>query len=258
METAYLLYQLNPLLLESRPRLKDLSKAGQEARRMGKAFSALGRKATKPIREFNLEERAHRAITKENRPKAPRHASTIRIIEESVRNQPEEVKRKLIEKDTQLLERLKDVYVTSEDVTPEKKLHSETPERPLPSDRAFNIDPEYGFHEPVKIPYGKITLRTALDVISKHQQDPEVWSAKKISYEYKMDMGLTEKVLSHFRTFVLILPDPSQKHKITEDMLKASPLTAPIYLKQLPSGSEEESRKSEDKSNSKETSSKDS
>lgn len=55
-------------------------------RKMGKVMSALGRRATKPIRDFNVESRAHREITKEKRPVAPRHESTRLIIEESIRS----------------------------------------------------------------------------------------------------------------------------------------------------------------------------
>lgn len=32
-----------------------------------------------------------------------------------------------------------------------------------------------------------------------HQQDPEQWTAKKIAYEYKVDQGLTGKILSDYK-----------------------------------------------------------
>ncbi|KAK7086888.1 Uncharacterized protein (UPF0240) [Halocaridina rubra] len=203
---------------------------------MGKVFSTLGRKATKPIRDYNIEERAHRAITKPNRPSAPRHPTTVQLIEESIKNQPEELRHSLKEKDLQLLKRLEDVYVTSEDVSPQVSISSKNPHRPLPADRAYIVEPEYGFHEPLKVPYGKITLRDALAAISKHQENPGEWTAKKISYEYKIDLGLTEKMLIHFRTFVLVLPNQSKNHKLTKEMLEASSLKAPILLEDLTRG----------------------
>ncbi|XP_064095113.1 protein NDUFAF4 homolog isoform X1 [Macrobrachium nipponense] len=213
---------------------------------MGKAFSALGRKAGKPIRNYNIEERAHRAIMEKNRPKAPRHESTVRLIEDSVRSLPEEIKENLKGKDKELLERLRTVYVTSKDVTPEIKISSETPNRPLPVDRKTMEDPEYGFHVPARVPYGKITLRDALQAISKHQEDPQLWTAKKISYEYKIDSGLAEKMLTYFRTFIVVVPNKKEQ-RITGDVLRDSQLKAPLYLNQLPSGTPSES-KSEEKS----------
>ncbi|XP_063606993.1 NADH dehydrogenase [ubiquinone] 1 alpha subcomplex assembly factor 4-like isoform X1 [Penaeus indicus] len=215
-----------------------------EFRRMGKVMSALGRRATKPIRDFNIESRAHREITKEKRPVAPRHESTRLIIEESIRNQPEEVKKSLEQRDDILLNRLKQIYVTSEDPMPTKEI-PDNPERSLPSDRSYVADPEYGFYEPKAVPYGKITLRNALHAIGMHQQDPEQWTAKKIAYEYKIDEGLTEKVLRHFRTFVLIVPDDVKKKRITSEVLRSTPLVAPHSIKQLPAGSSNAAEKDE-------------
>ncbi|XP_037799056.1 NADH dehydrogenase [ubiquinone] 1 alpha subcomplex assembly factor 4-like isoform X3 [Penaeus monodon] len=129
------------------PRWRRRRSTTTKFRKMGKVMSALGRRATKPIRDFNVESRAHREITKEKRPVAPRHESTRLIIEESIRNQPEEVKKSLEEKDDILLNRLKQIYVTSEDPMPTKEI-PDNPERSLPSDRSYVADPEYGFYEP--------------------------------------------------------------------------------------------------------------
>lgn len=53
---------------------------------MGKVLSSLGGKVTRPLRDFNLEERAFKEITKEKRPAAPRHESTAMLIEESIQS----------------------------------------------------------------------------------------------------------------------------------------------------------------------------
>ncbi|XP_068219468.1 NADH dehydrogenase [ubiquinone] 1 alpha subcomplex assembly factor 4 [Palaemon carinicauda] len=209
---------------------------------MGKVFSALGRKATNPVYNYNIEERAQRSIMKKNRPKAPRHESTAKLIEESVKSLPEATKEGLIAKDKELLERLRTVYVSSKDVTPETNISPEMPSRPLPADRNFTEDPEYGFHIPAKVPYGKITLRDAMEAISKHQQDPQLWTAKKVSYEYKIDTGVAEKMLTYFRTFLLVIPG---EQKVTRAMLSFSPMNAPLYLNQLPSGKKDESKTEE-------------
>lgn len=45
-----------------------------------------------------------------------------------------------------------------------------------------------------KVPYGKITLRDAVQAISKHQEDPDMWTAHRLSREYMLDLGLTGEV----------------------------------------------------------------
>ena len=41
---------------------------------MGKVISTLGRKALKPIKNYNAEERAYKVISREKPKPAPRHA----------------------------------------------------------------------------------------------------------------------------------------------------------------------------------------
>lgn len=215
---------------------------------MGKVISSLGKRAIRPFKEFNLEARSHKEILKENRVTSPWHESTTKIIKDSIRSQPDEVKKRLKEKDDILVDRLKKVYVTSKDVQPQNPIEGD-PSRPLPVDRNVHLNPEFGYFEPKSVPYGKITLRDFVEVVSKHQQDPEVWTPKKISYEYKLDTALTEKLLRHFRTFVLIVPKDYKTTKITQSTLKTIPSTTPASLKQLSQDdSEEERTKSKGKS----------
>ncbi|KAG7157242.1 NDUFAF4-like [Homarus americanus] len=192
---------------------------------MGKVMSAMSRRATKPLREFNLETRVMKEITKERRPAAPWHESTAKLIQQSVQAQPEEMTRQLEERDDHLLDRLKKVYVQS--VDPEPQTQPQIPEnldRPLPTDRTVLPDLDFGFYEPKSVPYGKITLRDAVDAISKHQQDPELWTPKKISYEFKLDTGLT---------------DPKTT-RVTSEMLQNLSLSAPDTLRELTSSKSEE------------------
>lgn len=215
---------------------------------MGKVMSLLGRRAIRPFKEFNLESRVNREITKEKRQAAPWHQSTVKLIEKSIEDQPEDVLRSLKERDDLLLDRLKQVYVTSDDSEPQQKI-AENPDRPLPTNRTFVSDMVFGYTEPKCVPYGKITLKDVLQAISKHQEDPEFWTPKKISSEFKLDPGLTEKVLHHFRTFVLIIPKDYKRTQITQETLKNTALTAPITLKQpVSSDNEDESITSKEKS----------
>ncbi|KAK4310036.1 hypothetical protein Pmani_018369 [Petrolisthes manimaculis] len=158
---------------------------------MGKVVSVLSKRVfVKPVKDYNLEQRAFKEISKEKRPVAPRHESTTALIDEMVHAQSAETKRKLEVKDDLLLERLRDVYVTSQDVMPKQQIKS-SPNRPLPADRTMHVDPEYGYFEPRNVPYGKITLKDAVQVISKHQENPDMWTPQRLSREYRLDLGLT-------------------------------------------------------------------
>lgn len=56
---------------------------------------------------------------------------------------------------------------------------------------------------------------------------------------------VTEKVLRHFRTFVLIVPDDAKKKRITPEVLRSTPLIAPHSIKQLPASSSNAAEKDE-------------
>lgn len=218
---------------------------------MGKAASSLGYKVSKPVREFNLEQRVAKELSREKRPAAPRHQTSAALFEEAVRGQSEEVKSKLREKDEELHHRLKSVYVTSEDVTLPIKPIKDNPDRPLPIDRSVTVDPEFGFIEPKSVPYGKVTLRRAVEAISRHQEDPVLWTARRLAIEHKLSVELTEKMLKYFQTFVLVVP-PNPKAKLTSDSLSRTPLAAPHHsIRQLPAGDKAEQDSSEGKNKDK-------
>lgn len=127
---------------------------------------------------------------------------------------------KLNQKDSSLDERLKNVYVTSEDVSSDNPTetnltviyHSETTsyiqnlptirqratsrgggEKPLPSDRGVTEDFEFGFQEPEHVQIGRCTLRQAVKFIYDHQIQPELWTAEKIAKEYQLNSELVGK-----------------------------------------------------------------
>lgn len=207
---------------------------------MGKAASSLGYKATKPLREYNLEQRVAKELSREKRPAAPRHQTTAALFEEAVRGQSQEVKSRLQEKDSDLHDRLKSVYVTSQDVMLPHTAIKDNPDRPLPMDRSVIIDPEFGFIEPKLVPYGKVTLRRAVEAITRHQEDPVLWTARRLAIEHKLSVELTEKMLKYFQTFVLVVP-PNPKAKLASNSLLRTPLAAPHHsIRQLPAGDEAE------------------
>ncbi|XP_076069402.1 NADH dehydrogenase [ubiquinone] 1 alpha subcomplex assembly factor 4 isoform X2 [Oratosquilla oratoria] len=212
---------------------------------MGKAMSAMRYKMTRPFRDYNIEARAHKAIERNKKVVSPRYPTEDALIKETIMSHSKDIEKSLREQDDLLLTRLKQVYVDSKDVVPETPISQENPSRPLPTSRRTAEDPEYGFFESKTVPYGKTTLREALDFISRHQQDPALWTAKKIAYEQKLDIGLTENVLQHFRTFVVLLPDDKKNMASLRSAVEKSPLLAPHTIQQIPSHFTDE--KDEDK-----------
>ncbi|KAM3961366.1 NADH dehydrogenase [ubiquinone] 1 alpha subcomplex assembly factor 4 [Aphomia sociella] len=175
-------------------------------------MGALVTKALRPLKSFNIENRAHRVISKEKPVPAPKYPANLEDLKRAVNSDPD-LDDKLDKKDTGLDDRLRDVYVTSlgrpeDDITREKQI--ENPNRPLPQDRKMPGVFEYGFKEPERLKYGHTTLRDALNFISAYQTNPNEVTAAKIAFEYKMKEEDVEKILKYFKTYEVYIPE-SQK-----------------------------------------------
>ncbi|XP_030035200.1 protein NDUFAF4 homolog [Manduca sexta] len=173
-------------------------------------MGALVTKALRPIRSFNIENRAHRVISKEKPTPAPLYKHNIEDLKRTLELEPD-IDEKLDKKDPGLDARLKDVYVTShgrpeDDVTRELRAQQES-KRGLPQDRSMVEEFEYGFKEPEKVRYGRTTLRNAIEFISAHQTNPKEVTAAKIATEYKLDEKDVETILKYFKTFEIYIPE---------------------------------------------------
>ncbi|XP_076174519.1 NADH dehydrogenase [ubiquinone] 1 alpha subcomplex assembly factor 4 [Ptiloglossa arizonensis] len=166
---------------------------------MGKVYSII----TKPIRTFNIENRAHKVITKEKPVPAPQYPSTAKQKELVNKLHPDFME-KHYKKNAELDDRLKDIYVISTD--PKTKPKDTVPPKPLPLDRTRTPVFEFGFYEVQEIPEGKCSLRQALAFIVKHNKNPAEYTVEKIALEYKLDKQLTANILDYFRIPNVIRP----------------------------------------------------
>lgn len=171
-------------------------------------MGALVTKALRPLKTFNIENRAHRVISKEKPTPAPRYPDNLEDLKRAIEAVPN-IDDKLDKKDPALDDRLKEVYVTSkgrpeDDITREKRSQSKT--RPLPLDRKMPPEYDFGFKEPDRVPYGKTTLRDAINFITFHQSNPNEVTAAKIAFEYKLREEDVEHILKYFKTFEIYLP----------------------------------------------------
>lgn len=172
-------------------------------------MGALVTRALRPIRSFNIENRAHRVISKEKPTPAPRYQHALDDMRRAMDEDPK-INEKLNVKNAELDKMLKEVYVTSEgkpeeDIT--REIQRKNPNRPLPMHRMQPEDYEYGFKEPDKIPYGRVTLRKALEFLQAHQCDPNEATAEKIAHEYKLKLEDVNNTLKYFKTFEVFVPE---------------------------------------------------
>uniref|UniRef100_A0A1B6E004 Protein NDUFAF4 homolog n=1 Tax=Clastoptera arizonana TaxID=38151 RepID=A0A1B6E004_9HEMI len=167
---------------------------------MGKVLSSLSRH----VKIYNVEERAFKVISKEKPVPAPLHQKSLQEIEQLKRENPSALSEQQ-EKNEQLDQHLKNVYVLSHD--PKKKSPEFSKSREiaglLPQLRKPFIDHEYGYFEPDKksIAPGKFTLKQAIKFLSKHQEQPDVYTAEVIAKEHKIDQNLAENVIRYFSMF---------------------------------------------------------
>ncbi|XP_050671549.1 protein NDUFAF4 homolog [Leptidea sinapis] len=179
-------------------------------------MGALLSRALRPLKSFNIENRAHRVISKEKPQPAPRYPSTIEDIqrvEETVKNIDDILERK----DPGLDDRLKNVYVTSQgrpedDIT--REVRQQRINRPLPQNTKAVEEFDFGLKEPDKVPYGRTTLRQAIEYISSHQMNPQEVTAAKVAFEYKLKEEDAVNILKYFKTFEIFVPETKESKAV--------------------------------------------
>ncbi|XP_030637392.1 NADH dehydrogenase [ubiquinone] 1 alpha subcomplex assembly factor 4 [Chanos chanos] len=164
----------------------------------------MGARVVRMFRNFNLENRAHREVSKAKPTPAPRHATPTNITEPA-----QEVTAAIHKKNEPLLSLLKSVYVESTDpvakpTTAVAKAKEEVERRPL----KFSLpgDP-YGICDITDVPKGKLSLVEALTALNSHKRSPDSWTAEKLAEEYSLDLKDTLALLEFFIPFdVKIIP----------------------------------------------------
>ncbi|XP_026174269.1 NADH dehydrogenase [ubiquinone] 1 alpha subcomplex assembly factor 4 isoform X2 [Mastacembelus armatus] len=174
----------------------------------------MGARVARMFRNFNLENRVHREISKDKPRAAPRHAAKLPPSAGS--SEADSV----TQKSAPLLDLLKSVYVESSDpaaaeMTKEVPAAKEEERRPtrfsLPGDA-------YGLVELTDVPKGKLTIVEALKALSSHQRQPHTWTPEKVAQEYYLDLKDTKAVLEFFIPFqVQLIPPKTENAKKIKD-----------------------------------------
>jgi len=203
---------------------------------MGKIASKFRVVVGRPIKNYNVESRAFKVISKDKPTPAPTYPSLEKVMREikngkdhdpflpvtcirlgmriwmclplfSTLADPELLnKGKLSAAE---IKNLSQVYVTSTGDNPVIKSKQK-----LPDDRHTHEEFLYGYQEPIKIPLGKVSLRQLLELLEKHAANPVKNSPEVLSVEYKLDLQTTQNVVEYFRTFRVYLqpkgPEPGR------------------------------------------------
>ncbi|KAF2350224.1 NADH dehydrogenase [ubiquinone] 1 alpha subcomplex assembly factor 4, partial [Trinorchestia longiramus] len=85
---------------------------------MGNIVGRVRYRLSRPFREYNLEERAFKAVNRNKEVASPRHPSTTSHIEKIIKNLNPKIKEQLETTNPKFDSRLRQVFVTSKDVTP--------------------------------------------------------------------------------------------------------------------------------------------
>uniref|UniRef100_A0A671PY47 NADH dehydrogenase [ubiquinone] 1 alpha subcomplex assembly factor 4 n=1 Tax=Sinocyclocheilus anshuiensis TaxID=1608454 RepID=A0A671PY47_9TELE len=166
----------------------------------------MGSRVTRLMRNFNIENRAHREISKTKPKAAPRHPASSSSPREDIADPSSE---EIHQKNDPLLSMLKDIYVESKDPDPQvNKVEEEMQRRAL----KYSLPGEpYGFCDVTDVPKGKLSLVEALT--SVHMTVPE-----KLAQEYSLDPKDAKALTEFFFPFdIKIIPPKTEETKQIKD-----------------------------------------
>ncbi|XP_029352573.1 NADH dehydrogenase [ubiquinone] 1 alpha subcomplex assembly factor 4 isoform X2 [Echeneis naucrates] len=173
----------------------------------------MGARVVRMMRNFNLENRVFREISREKPQPAPRHATEAPAAAAS--SEAGTIVDPVNQKNDPLLALLKSVYVESKDPAAQEPKGvtqvKEAERRPL----RFSLpgDP-YGLVGLTDVPKGKLTIAEALKAVSSHQRQPQTWTPEKVAQEYSLELKDTKDLLEFFIPFqVQIIPPKTDNTK---------------------------------------------
>ncbi|XP_041814622.1 NADH dehydrogenase [ubiquinone] 1 alpha subcomplex assembly factor 4 isoform X2 [Chelmon rostratus] len=175
----------------------------------------MGARVVRMFRNFNLENRVHREISKEKPRVAPRHAANPPPSAGS--SEAVETAESVNLKHDPLLSLLRSVYVESTDPEAAKPSSSsssvseEAERRPL----KFSLPGDlHGLVELTDVPKGKLTIAEALKALSSHQREPQTCTPEKIAQDFSLDLKDTKALLEFFMPFqVQMIPPKTENVK---------------------------------------------
>ncbi|XP_077015400.1 NADH dehydrogenase [ubiquinone] 1 alpha subcomplex assembly factor 4 [Tamandua tetradactyla] len=172
----------------------------------------MGAAVIRAIRNFNLESRAEREISKRKPSPAPMHPSTQSLLRQEMNRHPEFIG-EISRKDDKLLSLLKDVYVDSKDPVSSEQV-KDAARRQEPKEYRLPKGHHFDMMNIKNIPKGKISVVEALTVLNNNKRYPETWTAEKIAQEYHLELKDVNALLRYFVAFDVKVFTPEDKKAI--------------------------------------------
>ncbi|ESO03917.1 hypothetical protein HELRODRAFT_185592 [Helobdella robusta] len=188
---------------------------------MGKVASTL---IKRPLQNVAVEHRAHKLVEKSNKPKtAPLHPSSVDQIQSYISENKDELKKEIMDKNESLHNRLKGMVVNTPQIAEIKT--KEKVKKNLPENRSKVEDPEFGYLEPETVREGHVTIKQAMEFLSKHFTDPIKYPVEDIAKDYKLNIEDVRKIVKYFNVFILQIPSkPTDSKEPLTSFLKPSAL----------------------------------
>ncbi|XP_011636685.2 protein NDUFAF4 homolog isoform X2 [Pogonomyrmex barbatus] len=106
------------------------------------------------------------------------------------------------QKNIQLDQRLKDVFVRSTDL---QEIKGVKESKSLPQNRQSFYD-DFLFESCEYIPVGKCSLKQVFMFLLQHKRDPITYSSENIASEYKLNKKVVDDILKHFKLYIIVTP----------------------------------------------------
>ncbi|KAK3924175.1 Protein NDUFAF4-like protein [Frankliniella fusca] len=168
---------------------------------MGNITGALGKAVIKKARRFNVENRTDKFLERNVKVVAPKPLATQKEIEKLHEENPG-LMSELSKRNPELIDRLRNVYVTSFDKTSVESNPQNNPNRPLPVSRKYEPE-DFGYVEPDSIPPGFVSLRQALRLISQYQADKNNETPEKLASQYNLKTEDVGNIIENFKLFTV-------------------------------------------------------
>jgi len=195
---------------------------------MGQQISRVyGYVIKRPIQRFNIENRAFKVLDKIEDPKekamrAPMFQSDKEILEQ-VRKTTPNLETEVQRKDSDLDDRLKDVYVQSYDPPgsehfkgPMEDKRKENADRPKPADRSVHSEdfvPGLLRMDKSGKLRGKVNIDEAVELLTAHAAKPDVNTVESLADQYRLNADTLADVVKHFKVFKVFTPPPEVEKK---------------------------------------------
>ncbi|XP_055332053.1 NADH dehydrogenase [ubiquinone] 1 alpha subcomplex assembly factor 4-like [Paramacrobiotus metropolitanus] len=190
----------------------------------------LTRGVRRVFRNWNVENRAMRAIDRPDRAAPPRYPTEEKMISEAAKQDPtpkSQIPGLETEKNPVLDDWLKKVKVYSKDVplSPsfdgpvERDPRQHNPQKPLPQERAPPEENEFGtarYNSNLPLPPGKLTLKSALQLLSSHQQEPSEWTVPELSRQFNISEADVADLIRYFGIFAIHVPQKDEEPKVVD------------------------------------------